>query len=86
VPFALHDILILVFGNHGKMNRGLLQWRVPAATSVDQETTTDDEACWHTRNSKTHCEFQKRNCVARELDAKRGAEYLESAQRETNDP
>jgi len=58
VPFALHDILILVFGNHGKMNRGLLQWRVPAATSVDRETTTDDEACWHTRNSKTHCEFR----------------------------
>lgn len=29
VPFALYDILIHVFGNHDKMNRGLLEWRVP---------------------------------------------------------
>jgi len=56
VPFALHDILILVFGNHGKMNRGLLQWRVPAATSVDQETTTDLRRGAGTRG--TRCEFR----------------------------
>lgn len=58
MPFASYVILIHVFANHDKMNRGLLEWRVPV--TLDQERTFDLRRISSVFSFKLYSKFNKR--------------------------
>jgi len=64
------------------MNRGLLRWRVPAATSVDQET--DPRRGAGTRGTREFGNGSAR--IGREKGRRVSREIAYHAQREANDP